>query len=239
MTVDGPGGERDREVQREVDRYREKVGSGLGSVRQRIVDAGGDPERITIVAVTKRFGPAAVEAALAHGIADIGENYAAELLEKAAENLPGARWHYLGRIQRRKVRDLAPIVAVWQGLSRAVEAEAIAQHAPGATVLVEVDTTQIEARSGVPPEGVPDLVRAARDQGLDVAGLMTIAPPGSGEEALRAFRCVSSIADELDLPVRSMGMTSDIEQAVLAGTTMIRVGEALFGPRTPAPHLAQ
>jgi uncharacterized pyridoxal phosphate-containing UPF0001 family protein len=196
--------------------------------------------------VTKRFGPEAVRAAVSNGIGDIGENYAVELIDKAAAVAGGEdacpaqpRWHYLGAIQRRKVRDLAPVVAVWQGLSRAVEAEAIAKHAPGATVLVEVDTTGIEGRSGVPAAGVPDLVTLARDHGLDVAGLMTIGPPGGGEAALAAFRDVAALADDLSLPVRSMGMTGDIEQAVLAGTTMIRVGEALFGPRTPYPHLAQ
>jgi uncharacterized pyridoxal phosphate-containing UPF0001 family protein len=222
------------------------VQTGLATVRERVRAAGGDPDGITIVAVTKRFGPEAVRAAVANGIVDIGENYAAELIEKAAalasDEVPGStrpRWHYLGSIQRRKVRDLAPAVDVWQGLSRAVEAEAIAGRAPGATVLVEVDTTGIEGRSGVPPAAVPDLVATARGHGLDVAGLMTIGPPEGGQAALAAFRAVATLADDLSLPVRSMGMTGDIEQAVLAGTTMIRVGEALFGPRTPSPHLAQ
>jgi uncharacterized pyridoxal phosphate-containing UPF0001 family protein len=243
----------------DADRYLERVGQGLSIVRRRIGDAGGDPDRITIVAVTKTFGVAAVRAALANGLADVGENYAAELVAKAGElqatspggvGAPQPRWHYLGRIQRRKVRDLSPVVALWQGLSREVEAEAIARHAgTGAAtggaggarpkVLVEVDMTGIEGRSGVDPDEVAPLVAAARAAGVDVAGLMTIGPPGGGQAAMQAFRAVAGLADELGLAVRSMGMSGDLEQAVLAGTTMVRVGEALFGPRPALPHLAQ
>jgi PLP dependent protein len=217
----------------------ERVASGLARVRERIEAAGGDPDRITIVAVTKTFGPDAIRVALECGISDIGENYAAELLDKAAAAPEGVRWHFLGTIQRRKVRDLAPVVRLWQGLSRPVEAEAIARHAPGASVLVEVDTTGIPGRSGVPPESVPALVAAARAAGLEVAGLMTIAGPGGGEAALGAFRAVAGLCDDLELTVRSMGMTGDLEQAVLAGTTMVRIGEALFGPRPRRSELAQ
>jgi hypothetical protein len=217
----------------------ERVASGLARVRARIEAAGGDPDRITIVAVTKTFGPDAVRVALECGMSDIGENYAAELLEKALAIPDGVRWHFLGTIQRRKVRDLAPLVGLWQGLSRTVEAEAIARHASGASVLVEVDMTGIPGRSGVPPESVPALVAAARAAGLKVAGLMTIAGPGGGEAALGAFRSVARLCDDLELPVRSMGMTGDLEQAVLAGTTMVRVGEALFGPRPRRSELAQ
>lgn len=220
--------------------YAERVQRGLQGVRRRIVVAGGDPDRVVIVAVTKTFGADAVEGALACGLHDIGENYSAELLEKAASMpAPGVRWHYLGRIQRRKVRDLAPVVTLWQGLSRSVEAEAIARHSPGAQVLVEVETTGIAGRSGVPAQEVADLVASASEAGVVVAGLMTIAPPSGADEALAAFRVVAGLADDLGLPVRSMGMTGDLEQAVMAGTTMVRVGEALFGPRPPRSHLAQ
>ncbi len=141
--------------------------------------------------VTKGFGPEAVVAARAAGLDDIGENYANELVAKAAEvagdpSSPSPlRWHFLGAIQRNKVARLAPIVGLWQSVSRVEEGARIARFAPGATVLVEVDTTGLSGRNGCPPDGVRALVPRLRDAGLDVRGLMTVAAPGL--EAARSF----------------------------------------------------
>jgi hypothetical protein len=212
------------------------VAERLHSVRLRIEQAGGDPSAIRVVAVTKGFGPEAILAARDAGLYDIGENYANELVAKAAEvgDDPSAsspvRWHFLGAIQRNKVARLAPVVGVWQSLSRVEEGERIARFAPGAAVLVEVDTTGLSRRNGCPPDGVRALVPRLRDAGLDVRGLMTVAGP-SPESASAAFATVRSLADELDLEERSMGMTDDLEAAVGAGTTMVRIGRALFGER--------
>jgi hypothetical protein len=205
-------------------------------VRRRIEQAGGDPSAVRVVAVSKGFGPEAVRAARAAGLLDIGENYANELVTKAAEleSDPAAskpvRWHFLGAIQRNKVARLAPVVHVWQSVSRIEEGERIARFAPGARVLVEVDTTGLRGRNGCPPAGVPALVAALREDGLDVRGLMTVAAPGP-EAASSAFGAVRTLADELGLEERSMGMTDDLEAAVRAGTTMVRIGRALFGDR--------
>jgi len=141
------------------------------------------------------------------------------------------RWHFLGAVQRRRVRDLAPVVTCWQTVSRVVEGEAIGAHAPGATVLVEVDTTGIPGRNGVPPTEVPSLVRSLRDLGLEVRGLMVVGPPGPAEGARRGFRATARLARDLGLPEVSMGMTDDLEVAVVEGSTMVRVGRALFGDR--------
>jgi hypothetical protein len=212
------------------------VAERLHSVRLRIERAGGDPSAIRIVAVTKGFGPDAVRAARAAGLYDIGENYANELVSKAAELQDDAsapspvRWHFLGAIQRNKVARLAPVVGVWQSVSRAEEGDRIARFAPGATVFVEVDTTGRSGRNGCAPDGVRALVPRLRDAGLDVRGLMTVAAPGP-EEAALAFSTVRALADELALEERSMGMTDDLEAAVRAGTTMVRIGRALFGER--------
>lgn len=216
-----------------------EVAHRLRVVHQRIEDAGGDLSRIRVVGVTKGFGPEAVLAARSVGLTDIGENYANELVAKAAEVQSDASpsaapltWHFLGAIQRNKVPRLAPIVGLWQSVARVEEGVRIARLAPGAAVLVEVDVTGMAVRNGCPPEAVGDLVARLRDEGLDVRGLMTVAAPGS-DAAQSAFETVSRLADDLGLEERSMGMTDDLEAAVRAGTTMVRIGRALFGERPP------
>jgi pyridoxal phosphate enzyme (YggS family) len=213
----------------------DQVAQRLRAVRERIGEAGGDPSRVRIVGVTKGFGPEAVMAALAAGLEDIGENYANELVAKAAKveadaSSPSLRWHFLGAIQRNKVARLAPIVGMWQSVARAEEGERIARFAPRASVLVELDTTGMAGRNGCPPDEVRALVPRLRDTGLDVRGLMTVAPPGPGA-AQSAFETVRQLADELNLEERSMGMSDDLDVAVRAGTTMVRIGRALFGER--------
>lgn len=210
--------------------------SGVARVRERIEAAGGDPDKVQVVAVTKGLGRQAVRAALQVGVRDVGENYAQELLAKddalraGGEGDPLVRWHFLGAIQRNKVARLAPVVACWQGVARAQEGEAIARKRPGAVVLVEVDTTGLPGRNGCGPGDVPALVADLRMADLDVRGLMTVAPR-IPEDARRAFRLVRSLADDLDLVERSMGMSDDLEIAVSEGSTMVRVGRALFGDR--------
>jgi hypothetical protein len=226
---------------------RADVPAALAVARRRIEAAGGDPDAVRIVAVTKGFGPDAVLGALAAGLRDVGENYAQELLTKAAalaettlgtdalgaRGHGGVRWHFLGAVQRNKVRALAPLLFCWQGVARAVEGEAIARHCPGASVLVEVELTGDSSRNGCPPDEVPGLVAALRSCDLDVRGLMTVAPAGGGDDARQAFRACRDLADRLDLPERSMGMSDDLELAVAEGTTMVRLGRALFGDRPP------
>lgn len=187
-----------------------------------------------MVAVTKGFGPDAVTAAVAAGLADVGENYAQELVAKAAAlpDLPrSVRWHFLGAVQRNKVPALAPVVACWDSVARLAEGEAIARRRPGAEVLVELDLSGAAGRNGCPPADAPALVAALSDLGLDVRGLMAVAP--LGQPARPAFRAVRELADRLGLPERSMGMTGDLEDAVAEGSTMVRVGRALFGDRPP------
>jgi PLP dependent protein len=198
-------------------------------VRRRIERAGGDVGAVRVVAVTKGFGADAVQAAHEAGLADIGENYAAELRQKAP-GPEGTHWHFLGPVQRNKVRSLAPLVAVWQSVARVVEGERIAACAPGATVLVQVDCTGLPGRNGCALDEVPQLVRALSALELDVQGLMTVAPPGDGAAAV--FTQVARMAGSLELPECSMGMTDDLEAAVAAGTTMVRIGRALFGERS-------
>jgi len=217
------------------------VAARVEDLWRRVRASGRHPATVRLVAVTKGFDVSAVTAALAAGVTDIGENYAAELVSKAAflagdgaPSGPPPRWHFLGAVQRRRVRDLAPVVGCWQTLARAVEGEAIAGRAPGALVFVEVDVSGQPGRNGCPPADVPGLVGALRRLDLDVGGLMVVAPHGSPDEARAAFRSTARLGADLGLAELSMGMTQDLEVALEEGTTMLRVGQGLFGPRPEA-----
>lgn len=206
----------------------------IDQVRRRIAAAGGEG-RVQLLPITKGFGPGAVALAVEAGFEEVGESYAQELLGKAPSLAGPVRWHFVGRLQRNKVRALAPLVAVWQSVDRAALVDEIARRAPGARVLLQVAATSEPQKGGCPPADVPGLLALARAAGLDVGGLMAVGPAGPPEGARRAFRMVSTLADELGLVERSMGMTGDLEVAVEEGSTMVRIGTALFGPRGPRP----
>jgi PLP dependent protein len=214
------------------------VRDALARVLDQVADAGGDPTALTVVAVTKGFGPEAPLAALDAGLVDLGENYAQELEDKAvavdAADVPTPRWHFIGRLQSNKVRLVADRVACWQSLDRASVVDEVAKRAPGARVLVQVNGAGEDGKGGATLDDVPDLVGRARDAGLDVAGLMAVGVAGDDHATEEAFRATVALADRLHLPERSLGMSADLAAAVRAGTTMIRVGTALFGPR-PTP----
>jgi pyridoxal phosphate enzyme (YggS family) len=213
----------------------EAVAARAAEVRRRIdAAAGGRP--VTIVAVTKGFGADAVEAALAAGLPDVGENYAQELVAKAEElgdRAAGARWHMIGRLQRNKVRLLSDRVAWWQTVDRLDLAAEIARRAPGARVLVQLNLSGEEQKGGCRIDEAAGLVDACRDVDVRVDGLMGVAPAGPPEAARPGFRRLVELADELALPVRSIGMSGDLDVAVEEGSTMVRVGTAIFGPRPP------
>ena len=210
------------------------VSERLAQLRARMAAAGGDPARIRVVAVTKGFGPAAVEAAAGAGLTDVGENYAQELLAKATAlgpAGPAVRWHFLGPIQRNKVGRLAPVVSVWQALDRPAAADAVAAAAPGAPVLVQVNLADDPHRPGCSWTDVEGLVHHAEAAGLDVLGLMGVAPQAEDGVVRTAFARLARTARELGLPEVSMGMSDDLEAAVAEGSTLVRIGRALFGPR--------
>ena len=217
----------------------------LATVRARIVATGRAPDDIVVVAVTKGFGAEAVEAAAAIGLDDVGENYAQELdAKRQAVAGDGRRWHFLGPVQRNKVKSIAEAVHLWQGVDRVAAGEEIARRAPGARVLVQVRIDSMEesserstGRNGCAADDVPELVERLDSLGLDVRGLMAVGPPGAPELARPGFRKVSALADRLGLAERSMGMTDDLGVAVEEGSTMVRVGRGLFGARPVAPSM--
>lgn len=207
------------------------VATALERVRDRIVDAGGDPSAVRVVAVTKGFGPEAVAAAVAAGLRDLGESYADELVAKAAASGPAGRWHFVGRLQSNKVKAVASLVDLWQSVDRPSVIGQLGQRAPGARVLVQVNASGEPTKGGCRPADAPALVATAGDAGLDVRGLMAVGASAGPEAARPGFRLLRRLADRLDLPERSMGMSGDLEVAVQEGSTMVRVGQALFGPR--------
>jgi uncharacterized pyridoxal phosphate-containing UPF0001 family protein len=209
------------------------VSENLAALRDRI------PEHVTIVGVTKEQPGDVVIEAVAAGLFDLGENRADNLVARAEANIDGrVRWHFLGQIQRNKIARLASHVALWQSVDRPQLGPAIARHAPGASVLVEVNLTDDPNRGGTSLASVPALVRDLQADGLDVRGLMAVGPLGGPEAARPGFTSVVRCADELGLPVRSLGMSDDIDVAVACGSTMVRVGTGLFGAR-PMPQIKE
>jgi PLP dependent protein len=210
----------------------ESVAEALARVRERIATAGGD-DSVAVLAVTKGFGPEAIEAAAAAGCRAIGENYAQELVSKRAAVLAsGVDVHFIGQLQTNKVRLIADLVDVWETVDRERLAHEIARRRPAARVLIQVDTTGEPAKGGCPITELDSLADGVRASGLALVGLMTVGPTHGGAEAARpGFRAVRRAADRLGLSVCSMGMTDDLEVAVQEGATEVRLGSALFGPR--------
>jgi pyridoxal phosphate enzyme (YggS family) len=210
------------------------IADRLADIRARIASAG-DPSRVQLVAVSKGHGVAAISAALDAGVVDIGESYAQELEAKAAALEDDDRWphwHFIGGIQRNKVRKIAGLVHLWHSVDRLAVGAEIARWAPGAAVLVQVNTTGEAQKGGCPPARALAVVEGLRDLGLDVRGLMTVGPIGDPEASRPCFRQLRELADGLGLVECSMGMTADVEVAVEEGATLVRVGTALFGPRS-------
>lgn len=212
----------------------ETVRDRLEIIHRRIVDLGGRDVRI--IAVTKGFGFDAVAAAMRAGCAAVGENYAQELISKFGSVEPEDRpeIHFIGHLQSNKVAALAPLVDVWQTVDRPSIAAAIARRAPGARVLIQVNATSETDKGGCRLEDTEALLAEARALGLDVLGLMTIGPTdGDRERTASAFGEVAGLRRDLELAELSMGMSDDLDIAIPLGSTMVRIGRALFGERPP------
>jgi hypothetical protein len=212
------------------------VAGNVAAVRGRVTAAaeraGRDPGEVTLVAVAKLFPPDAVRAVVAAGVADVGENYAKDLERKAAE-VPGVRWHFVGRLQRNKAGVLVAAGALVHSLdARALGRRALAAGTT-ARALVQVEVDDREAAHGVRPSDLEGFLAACRAvDGLEVEGLMVMPAAADDPEATRpAFRRAADLAARFGLARLSMGMTADFEVAVEEGATLVRVGTALFGPR--------
>ena len=209
----------------------------LHRVRTQIVDAGGSS--VEILAVTKGHPVEVVEAAAAVGLTAVGENYAQELLAKFEGRSFDLAVHFIGQLQTNKVRQIAALVAVYETVDRASLIVELAKRAPGAHMLVQVNTSAEAAKGGCPPDEAELLVARASSAGLVVDGLMTVGPTVGGPEAARpGFRAVRGLCERFGLPVCTMGMSDDFLVAVQEGSTRVRLGSVLFGLRpVPAPRV--
>ncbi len=209
------------------------VEENLRAVRERIERAGRNPDEVTIVAVTKGFGPEICRAALNAGLTALGENRVHEALTKMAE-VEGAEWHLIGHLQTNKARSAAGRFQLIQSVDSLRLAEHIARIEPSQPVLVEVNISREPQKSGVAPEEtVKQAIEIAKQ--LDLKGLMAMGPshgdPTQAFEELRRLRDDAQEKIGRALPVLSMGMSGDFEAALKAGSTMLRLGQVLFGPR--------
>lgn len=212
------------------------VAERIRSIRDRIESHGRHGVRL--IAVTKGFGVEAMAAAVRAGCSDVGENYAQELIAKLAAypvDLERPTIHFIGRLQSNKVRSVASLVDCWHTVDRNGLVDEIARRAPSARVLIQVNATGEEDKGGCGPHEVEDLVARSLAAGLRPIGLMTVGPTDGDPARTRvAFETVAHMASTLGLPELSMGMSADLEIALDTGSTMVRVGSAIFGDRPPA-----
>jgi pyridoxal phosphate enzyme (YggS family) len=205
--------------------------------------AGRDVQSITLLAVSKGQALPQIRAALDLGLTDFGENYIDEALPKI-ESLrgSGARWHFIGRLQANKTRAVAEHFAWVHGVDRLRVAERLSAQrsadAPDLNVCVQVHITADPSKGGVAPVDLPPLLRAiAPLPHLQLRGLMCMLPYGiDAGEQLACFRRLADLAQQaraagLPVDTLSMGMSADFEPAIAAGSTIVRIGTALFGDR--------
>ncbi|HSJ44928.1 MAG TPA: YggS family pyridoxal phosphate-dependent enzyme [Euzebyales bacterium] len=222
-----------------------RVAARLAAVRRRIATAaraaGRLPDDVRLVAVSKFHPLDRIRAAFDAGQLEFGESRAQELDAKLAEDPPAElRWHFVGRLQRNKVRLVAGRVVLVHSVDRIRLADAIADHMASVggnqDVLIQVNVTGEQRKDGCRPEDIEDLAeRIAELPGVTATGLMAIPPldvdPDAVFARLRALRAqvASGHPEVVEL---SMGMSGDLEVAIANGATIVRVGTDVFGPRS-------
>lgn len=223
------------------------IESNLQAVRARITAAaraaGREPGAITLLAVSKTFAAAAVRAAHAAGQREFGENYVQEGMEKiAALSALPLIWHFIGPIQSNKTRSIAEHFAWVHSVAREKIAQRLAQARPERLgpldICLQVNVSGEASKSGVAPEAVRSLADAIRAlPGLRLRGLMAVPEPSDDVELQRRrFRGLRELLQQLNaagfgLDTLSMGMSQDLEAAIMEGATIVRVGTAIFGER--------
>lgn len=214
----------------------------LAELERVCASCGRDPREVKVIAVSKTVDVDAVRAAVAAGAHDFGENRPDMLAEKTAA-LPNETWHFIGNIQSRKIPEIVANASLVHSLykeSHLAKFDAAAQAAGKVQdVLLEVNVSGEESKSGLAPQDVADvLAKAGEFPHIAVRGLMTMAPQGDLAVARTCFEGLAALRDELraQLPAEraaifnelSMGMSEDWREAVCAGATMVRIGRALF-----------
>jgi PLP dependent protein len=237
---------------------RAELSAGLGEVRSRIdaaCEAAGRTDEVRLVVVTKTFPATDVSLLADLGVADVGENRdqeakaKRELVDARRPISPLPRWHMIGQLQRNKARSVAAWADVVESVDRlslvaALGRAAVEAERPLEVLLqVNLDPDPAPGRGGALPEEIPALGDAvAAEQGLRLAGVMGVAPnPGAGDpgpSALAAFVRLAALSERLreahpEAVEISAGMSGDLEEAIRAGATQVRVGGAILGPRPP------
>ena len=225
------------------------IAANLQQVRERITRscdaAGRDAQSVTLLAVTKTFGATPVREAHAAGQCDFGENYVQEALAKIealADLRPQLQWHFIGPLQSNKTRPVAEAFDWVHSVDRLKIAQRLSEQRPAGLpplqVCLQVNVSGEASKSGVAPAELPPLAQAvAALPRLRLRGLMSIPEPAEGLAAQRApHRQLRELlaalnAQGLALDTLSMGMSADLEAAVLEGATLVRVGTAIFGAR--------
>jgi len=225
------------------------IAQNVAAIRTRIAQAcersGRDPGSVTLIAVTKTVALPRIQAIVRAGVRELGENYVQEALTKVGDpELQDAdvRWHFIGHLQRNKVREIVGRFALIHSVDSQALATEIGRRAAmlgtTADLLMEVKLDPIATKFGIAPEETLATAQAVQDiPGVRLCGLMGMAPFGSDPEAARpAFRTLRTLFDQLPPDARqilSMGMSSDFEVAIEEGATLVRIGTALFGKRPP------
>jgi pyridoxal phosphate enzyme (YggS family) len=224
----------------------DQIAANVAAVRAELAaaadSAGRRPEDVRLVVVTKRVDVPGIAAAVKAGASDLGENYVRELRDKVPRVSGPVRWHFIGALQSSTAHHVADLAAVAHAATGGPATRRLAARAErngrAVDVLIEVDFTG--ARVGVSPDDVDaaaDVVAGLA--GVRLRGLMTVAPITDTPEGARpAFRRLRELRDGLrerhpDASELSMGMSLDYHVAVQEGATMVRIGTAVFGPRTP------
>lgn len=221
----------------------------LAAVRTRIAAAAGragrDPKDILLVAVSKTQPPAAVAAAWAAGHREFGENYLQDALPKLdAFAEQGTVWHFIGALQSNKTRAVAERFQWVHTVDRESLAQRLSEQRPAMLppleICLQVNVSGESSKGGIAPERLPELATAVSGlPRLKLRGLMAIPAPVRDMEAQRApLRQLRELLEDLNarghrLDTLSMGMTDDLEAAILEGSTLLRIGTAIFGPRPP------
>ncbi|MCC7175400.1 MAG: YggS family pyridoxal phosphate-dependent enzyme [Bryobacterales bacterium] len=215
-------------LRQRLELIEERIGRALSR-------AGRKRPEITLVAITKVFPAETVREAYGLGLRDFGENYVQEFQSKAPRlaDLPGARFHFVGRLQSNKARRAAELFQVIETIDSGKIARKISEAGRSVEAMIEVKLSPEQAKSGVDPEHLAALIEAVRAlPNLDLTGLMTMPPWSEDAEQSRPyFRRLRGLAEAHGLRSLSMGMSHDFEVAIEEGATHLRVGTALFGPR--------
>jgi pyridoxal phosphate enzyme (YggS family) len=212
------------------------IAENLQAVRARLAAAHG----VTLLAVSKGHGIERIRQAVAAGQKAFGENYVQDALEKI-DALPQLEWHLIGPLQSNKTRLAAERFDWIQTVDREKIARRLSEqrpvHRPPLKVLIQVNISGEETKGGVAPQEVRELARrVAGLPRLRLRGLMAIPAPGTHEDLHKMKRLYDELRGEFGMDTLSMGMSDDLEAAIAAGSTMVRVGTAIFGHR--AAHAA-